>query len=163
VFVHFDAYCGSRNTVTIEPKKPAVDREVLYLLSGMLWSLVGIMLCMIAIPWISPLPAWQAVLIGIGGMCAAALIAVFGFSRVARKNIARISSYGERVCLFAFQSSKSYLNIVVMIGMGWLLRHSSLPKIALAPLYFGLGGALFASSALYFIQYRAVRRIGMKA
>jgi hypothetical protein len=142
----------------MERYKPAVHVSVLYLLSGLMWSLVGIMLCVIAVPWIVALPVWEDAVIAAAGMAAAGIISVFGFSRVARKNIRRISNYPDRVCAFAFQSWKSYLNIAVMICMGWLLRHSAIPKAVLAPLYFGLGGALVATSALYYLRFRSERR-----
>ena len=136
----------------LERLNPSVPVSVLYFLAGFSWSLVGIMLCLIPAGWISTMSRGAEILIVLSGMAASGAIAVFGFSRVARRNIARIAAYGERACLFAFQSWKSYLNIAVMIGLGWLLRHSPIPKYALAPLYFGIGGALFASSFLYYIR-----------
>lgn len=138
--------------------KPEVPVPILYLISGLMWSFVGIMLCIIALPWIASLAMWEEVMITVVGMAAAGVIATFGFSKIAKKNIARIQGYTERVCAFAFQSWKSYLNIAVMITMGWLLRHSAVPKPFLAPLYLGLGGALFATSVLYYLQYRRVRK-----
>lgn len=136
----------------LERLNPSVPVSILYLLAGLTWSLVGIMLCIIPVGWITTVSTGTEIVIVLAGMAISGAIAIFGFSRVARRNITRIAAYGERACLFAFQSWKSYLNIAVMIGLGWLLRHSPIPKPALAPLYFGIGGALFAASFLYYIR-----------
>lgn len=48
----------------------------------------------------------------------------------------------------AFQERKSYLIIVVMMGMA--LRHSPIPKPYLAAVYLGIGGGLLLASLGYF-------------
>ena len=64
-------------------------------------------------------------------------------------------------CLFAFIPWKSYLIIAVMMTMGIVLRHSSIPKQYLAVLYIGIGLALVLSSVRYmriFIRESKVKR-----
>ncbi len=60
---------------------------------------------------------------------------------------------GKR-CVFAFQSWKSYLIVVIMIAMGIGLRHSPIPKPYLSVLYIGIGLALILSSFRYLKYYR---------
>ncbi|MCJ7802407.1 MAG: hypothetical protein MUP82_08645 [Candidatus Marinimicrobia bacterium] len=109
--------------------KPAVNRKWLLVISGLMWSGVGI---------------FTSVIIG---LLAGLTIARFGFGNIANKNVGRILSYPKHACVFAFQEWKSYILIAVMMGMGIYLRTTGLvPKFILAPLYIGIGTALFLSS-----------------
>jgi hypothetical protein len=45
---------------------------------------------------------------------------------------------------------KSYLIVAVMVTMGIMLRHSSIPKQYLSIMYIGIGTALILSSIRYF-------------
>ena len=132
--------------------KPSVDRYWLFLCAGGLWSLVGVALCELANTWLAALE-WPANLRGaLAGLTAGLLLYRFGFSRLVRNNIERINRQPERVCLFAFQTWSSYLLILVMMSLGVLLRHSSLPRILLATLYLGMGTALTLASSGYYEQ-----------
>jgi hypothetical protein len=132
--------------------KPGVQRWVHSLLSGLMWSGVGIMLCSMTPEWLSVSPAGTAVLLGGAGLILSLVIYRFGFSRIAARNLDRISQMEGRVCVFAFQEWKSYLTILIMIILGRMLRLSPFPKQALAVLYIGIGGGLFFSSLVYYTQ-----------
>jgi len=54
-----------------------------------------------------------------------------------------------RRCIFSFIPWKSYILIIIMIAIGFLLRHSPIPKLYLAVLYTGIGTALILSSVRY--------------
>jgi hypothetical protein len=130
---------------------PAVDTKLLILLSGLMWGIVGIMLCSLAIGWLSEAGADTAGYFVVSGVVLSLLIHHFGFLKIVDKNIDRISSYGDRkVCIFAFQERKSYLIIAVMICMGIILRNSPLPKTYLSIIYIAFGGAMLLSSIRYF-------------
>lgn len=131
---------------------PGVHRWLHALLSGLMWSGVGIMLCSLAAEWLEEMSLFIAALLAAGGAALAYAIYRFGFSRIAAKNMQRISAMQGRVCIFAFQEWKSYLIVVVMITLGRLLRLSPFPKPALAVLYTGIGGGLFLSSLAYYRQ-----------
>jgi hypothetical protein len=133
---------------------PATPKVWLHLLAGAMWLGVGIMLAAIATGWLEPLALPSILLLVLAGLAAASLIYAFGFSKLARKNISRISAYAnEKVCLFAFQEWKSYPMVALMISMGVYLRnYSSFPKPMLAILYLGLGGGLFFASLHYFFH-----------
>ncbi|MEK6776905.1 MAG: hypothetical protein AABY87_08505 [bacterium] len=122
---------------------------MLILLSGLMWIGVGIMLLSLALHWLVAKGGTDAILLGAVGFLGSLVIHRYGFLKVVDKNLGRILPMQGKRCLFAFQSWKSYLMIVVMIGMGIGLRHSSIPKHYLAVLYIGIGMALVLSSMRY--------------
>jgi hypothetical protein len=128
---------------------PAVNKKFLIALSGILWTIVGIALCNLAVGWLSESVSQNTSLLGAGGILLAMLIHHFGFLRIVDKNIERILSKSGKVCIFAFQPWKSYLLILIMVAMGMFLRNSAMPKHYLAVLYIGFGGAMLLSSLRY--------------
>ncbi len=107
-------------------------------------------LCIMACYWLAHLE-WPlngiGVLLGFGGGIA---VYRFGFSRIAKKNIARILKKSENVCFFAFQAWKSYLLVIIMMSFGYTLRHLHTPRIFLAVIYAAVGTGLALSSSLYY-------------
>jgi hypothetical protein len=107
-------------------------------------------LCVVACFWLSH-GDWPQ-----NGICAAlgvvlgACVYRWGFSRIARKNIRRIAQQPERVCAFAFQAWHSYLLIILMALLGFVLRQSHLSRLILATIYLTVGTGLFLSSTLYY-------------
>ncbi len=132
--------------------RPAVLRFWLRFTAGSLWSGVGILLCIVACHWFSTI-AWPGNAIGVAlGFGGGFVVYRYGFSKIAAKNIARIAGQPEKVCVFAFQAWRSYLLIVVMVFLGYSLRHSHLSLAVLAAIYACIGTALALSSCLYFEQ-----------
>jgi len=132
---------------------PAVDKRLLIFVSGLLWSIVGIMLCKLAVNWLTS-AGWQdSVWPGVTGVILAILIYYFGFLKLVNKNTSRILAKEGKTCIFAFQPWKSYLIVLVMIGMGTALRHSPIPKPYLAIIYIGFGGAMVLSSLVYYRHF----------
>ncbi len=128
---------------------PAVDKKFLIALSGIIWTVVGVMLCNLAAAWLMQTPVKSAVIFALPGLALALLIHHFGFLKLVDKNIARIMEKEGKVCIFGFQPWKSYLIILIMITMGITLRSSALPKQYLAIIYIGFGGAMLLSSLRY--------------
>ena len=132
-------------------KKPAVSKKWLVLISGILWSGTGILLIWIASKWFALFESWQMIFALTAGPLLGLVIAWFGFKNLAHKNANRISSYPEKVCIFAFQRWQMYFLIVLMMSMGIFMRTTSLiPKFMLAPVYIGIGSALFLASFVYY-------------
>lgn len=131
--------------------KPAVDLKWLILLSGMLWSIVGVTLLWRALGWLQGM-GWLASLLSVViGLVLGSAISGFGFVRLARRNRDRILEYQGRACFFAFQRWQSYLLILVMIALGIFLRTSHLlPLQVLIVIYLGFGIALAGSSIVYY-------------
>jgi len=131
---------------------PAVDKKNLMLLSGLIWSGIGLFLLSLAYRWL--LNFDDIIIYYLGGFLLAFFIHSFGFKKIAQKNINRILNMKtNKICLFAFQPWKSYAIIVIMMSLGNYLRNSSIPKNYLAIIYFGIGGALFLSSLIYYKKY----------
>ena len=81
----------------------------------------------------------------------------FLLSRMARRNVVRIfalSPHKEKICLFAFQAIQAYLVICGMTALGIVLRHSSIPREALAVVYLAIGSALMYASLPYWVRVR---------
>jgi len=133
-------------------KAPSVDRRVLVLVAGAVWSIVGLLLMWVAILWL--ISSHQNVLILIlVGIIGSAILYRYGFSRVARINLIRIYEQApgkNKICVFSFQNTRSYLIAGSMMLMGYALRHLPLPKVYLAPLYFAIGLGLLLSSLHYY-------------
>jgi hypothetical protein len=129
---------------------PAVDKKVLILLPGLMWCGVGIMLISFAASWLAIFSLKIQILFFSAGFLAALPIHIFGFSKIADKNIRRLTPLTSKKCVFSFMTWKSYLIVVVMVALGITLRHSAIPKKYLSLIYNGIGLALFLSGLRYF-------------
>lgn len=129
--------------------KPGVSKSALLFIAGAVWMGVGIGLDILAWSWLKRAPTAPALMSSAVGVAAALVIHHFGFLRIVDRNLGRIRPMEGRRCAFAFIPWRSYLLIGVMILLGTLLRRSPIPKLYLAPLYMGIGTALFLSSFRY--------------
>ncbi len=139
--------------------KPAVSRTWLIAIAGVMWSLVGLMLCRLAYHWLVLIQWKRVALLELLGIALALMAHQFCFSRIAQKNITRLFLLTEKTCVFAFQKWKSYFLIALMVTLGIVLRNLEIPKPDLAVLYTAIGGALFLGSLQY---YRCLWRIVTK-
>jgi hypothetical protein len=135
---------------------PAVSKYWLIALAGLLWSIVGIMLCRLAYIWLAAVNWSLGLPLGSIGIISALAAYGYGFSKIALKNIDRLSLLSDKCCIFAFQAWKNYLIIVFMIMLGMALRNLPIPRHFLAVIYAAIGGALFISS---FHFYRCIWRV----
>jgi hypothetical protein len=135
--------------MTLKSLKPAVSKSWLIAIAGLMWTGVGVMLCGLAYHWFVNVNTGVAVILGALGTGMALAAYHFGFSKIARRNIKRLSQLTEKTCVFAFQTWKGYLIICFMIMLGAILRSSPIPKPYLAILYTTIGGAIFLSSLHY--------------
>ncbi len=129
---------------------PTVKRRWLYLAAAVLWSAAGVMLCARAWGWLVAEDTPAALLHLTVGTMAGVLIYRFKFSRIAARNIRRISKLPDRNHPLAFQPPLMYALIALMMGLGVMLRHSALPRPALAILYLGIGLGLLLASLSYY-------------
>ncbi|MHC4489071.1 MAG: hypothetical protein ACYS9C_01925 [Planctomycetota bacterium] len=138
----------SRNK-EIEKWKPGVPKSALLFIAGVMWIIVGIMLNSLVYSWLRT-ERWDDALLAlfIGFVCSL-FIRHFGFLRLVDRNLDRILPMEGRRCIFSFMSWKSYILIIIMIAIGFLLRHSPIPKLYLAVPYTGIGTALILSSVRY--------------
>jgi len=136
--------------------KPSVPKPWLYRIAGLLWTFVGVLLCTLAFVWLINAHHSQDIVFALLGIAIAIPVGRFGFSRLAQKNIARLNSFGDRICVFAFQAWKSYLIILIMITLGTTLRHSGIPKEYLEIAYISIGGGLLFASFRYYARIKAL-------
>jgi hypothetical protein len=134
---------------------PSVKTSNLFIIAGIVWFAVGIMLCNFAYHWMTHYEGKYTLPIVVGGLVLAVVFALFKFKHFADKNIKRLSAKAEKSCVFSFMSWQTYIIVAFMMTGGILLRHSSLPKEYLSILYIGIGGALALSSLRYFRFYFA--------
>jgi hypothetical protein len=135
---------------------PAAQRWVLVLLAGLVWTIVGAALVVVAILWLVAAPE-DIIAPVVIGVVTGIIIYRWGFSKIVASNLARIYSQApgkEKVCIFAFQDWKSYLTVTVMMLMGYTLRHLPVAKIYLAPVYIAIGLALLLASLRYYSRVR---------
>ena len=135
---------------------PAVSKYWLIALAGLMWSMVGIMLCRLAYIWLAAVNWGLGLPLGLMGLISAIAVYACGFSKIALRNIHRLCLLSDKSCIFAFQAWKSYLIIIFMIILGMVLRNSPIPRHFLAVIYAAIGGALFVSS---FHFYRCIWRV----
>jgi hypothetical protein len=135
---------------------PAIPRNWLLALAGVMWTGVGVLLCDYAVTWLEQAPLLIALALGVLGIGISIAANRYQFSALAVKNIERILAYPERACAFAFQAWRGYLIIGVMVTTGIVLRHSAVPKPYLAVIYAAVGGALLQASVNYYTRLAQV-------
>lgn len=130
---------------------PRVPKNILVIISGLLWSAVGIFLIRLAFGWIVDLSSNEIIFALVAGLLLGSIIAHFGFNGLANKNIDRINQYQGKVCIWAFQKWTTYFLIAFMMSMGIFMRNIPyIPKFLLSPMYIGIGFALFVASFRYY-------------
>jgi len=141
----------------LETWKPGVSRSALLRIAALTWIGVSIFLNGLSYTWLRAEPPLAVLLVVVVGFISALLIHHFGFLHIADKNMARILPMEGQRCAFAFMSWKNYILVFAMIFMGYLLRHSPIPKLYIAVLYIAIGTALLLSSVRYFRYARSLR------
>ena len=127
--------------------KPGVNRRTHLLMSAVLWTAIGLLLLSKGAFRLSQLGDWQPLLVALA-VLAGSLKAHFILDKAARRGISRILTFKEGTCLGAVYSVKTWIMVLCMMGMGVILRNSSLPLNLLCFLYITIGWALLLSSRL---------------
>ena len=133
----------------LQKYNPAVTNRWHIGLAGITWAFVGLLLCNYSYGWLIPLEGSRALVFAVAGIAIAVLVYAYGMSKIARKNLNRLSSMAGRKCIFGFLTWKSYANIAVMVTMGVTLRHSAVPKDYLSLVYTSMGSSLLMGSYHY--------------
>ena len=135
----------------ISQLKPGAPKSVHLFVAGSIWCLVGIFLLLRGAHWLYGI---EKLWIVFPGVILGTLKALFMLDRSAKKNIRRIVDGGNSRCLGGVYSWKTWLLVFLMMGMGCLLRNSSLPKEFLGLFYVSIGWGLFFSSRKCWIAWR---------
>lgn len=134
---------------------PAVPRRWLFALAGLVWTGVGIALCIRAIVWMSQFSFVWIFLVECLGMFICVFGYTYGFSKIVEKNVRRIHGLPQNVCLFAFTAWRGYYMIVIMVFLGLALRNSDIPKYYLSVPYTAMGGILLIGSLKFYQEFFA--------
>jgi hypothetical protein len=139
--------------------RPAVPRHYLFGLSGVFWSLAGVVLCVRATRWLVAFPLGVEIALETGSIAIALVGYLLLFVRIVRKNIDRISHLPEKACVFAFTAWYGYLLIALMMTLGIMFRNAAIPNYYLAVPYTAMGAILLIGSARFYKQFlTAIRR-----
>ena len=133
-------------------KTQSVNRKTLYIIAGTLWAIIGLILLCLSVYWLIS-RSKLSLLVMIPGVIGAVVVHHFMLSKVAEENIDRIinlSPEKEQICLFAFQNVRGYFVVLIMVVLGYTLRHLPIPRLYIAPVYSTMGLALIFSSLRYF-------------
>ena len=133
---------------------PAVPRRYLYFLAGVLWTVAGALLCVRAVIWLDAFSFRVEVTLESISFALSVVAYLFVFARLVKKNLDRIATLPERVCLFAFTPWRGYIMIALMISIGMTLRNTSIPKYYLAVPYTAMGGTLLLGSYRFYHHFR---------
>ncbi len=131
--------------------KPGGSTTTHLLLAAILWTAVGSGLICRGGIWLIEVEKirlfFLAWLLG-------TLKSFFILDKSARKSIDRILQLADGSCLGGVYSLKTWLLVVCMISMGYLLRQLSVPHEFLGVLYIGIGWALILSSRIGWNAWR---------
>ncbi len=132
-----------KSTKFVHRLKPGVKRSVLLFFAPLIWSSVGVLLMVRGLGWIGSGTARWLVLIALFmGM----LKSLFMLDKVAQKNSIRIQDMGDKSCIGAVYTWKTWVLVLLMMGMGIALRTLTEPGKIVGTIYFAIGWALFFSS-----------------
>jgi hypothetical protein len=123
--------------------KPGVPQRIHLLLAALLWSCIGITLFIRGLSWtIATGKLW----IVIPALMIGTIKSLFILDKTANNGIQRILKFTDGTCLGAVYSLKTWLLIILMMGTGIIVRHSSIPQELLGGAYMAIGWALCFSS-----------------
>jgi len=125
--------------------KPGGARSSHLLLAAILWTSVGMLLCIRGTLW---LKGDDALLFFLPAFILGTLKSFCILDRSAKKGIERITRLDDGSCLGAVYSIRTWLLVIVMMSFGYLLRHSSMSLAAIGVVYVMIGWALVFSSRL---------------
>ncbi|MBU1564790.1 MAG: hypothetical protein KJ630_04080 [Proteobacteria bacterium] len=129
----------------IDRFKPAVRKNTLLLSSACLWTVIGLLLLVKGGYRWYQLPDHPLLIIALG-IFFGSVKSLWLLDKTARRGVERILNFADGTCLGAVYSSKTWLLVLCMMGLGVILRNSSFPVQLLCFLYLTIGWALLFSS-----------------
>jgi len=134
-----------------------VPKQWLFGIAGIVWTGVGLMLCIRAIVWLETFSFSLDLFFELAGIAAAIVLYLYVFSKLVKRNIDRIAAMPPRVNPLAFMALRGYIMIALMITIGILLRSSSIPKYYLSIPYTMMGTMLLIGSYRFYVEFFALR------
>jgi len=137
--------------------KPAASIRSRLLVAALIWTLVGAGLLAAGF-------RWTVVDQGVRGWAGLAVALVLGWLKGryvlgsrAVANAHRIIATGENRCLGGVFDWSAWVFVLAMIGLGYLLRHSDVPRPWIGVIYAAVGSALILASAGTWRRWRTLR------
>ncbi len=118
------------------------------MLSALFWSVIGVLLLCKGGMRIVILDEGFGVkvLILLSSFAAGSMKSYFILDRAASQAMSRILQFKDGTCLGAIYSFKTWILVLAMIGLGTILRNSSISVSLLCFIYITIGWSLFFSS-----------------
>jgi hypothetical protein len=121
--------------------KPGVSARTHLILASMLWTGIGALLLYRGIMYLRD---DRVLLAALAGIILGTLKSRFVLDRTAIRGVARIKTFGDNTCIGAVYSWKTWLLVLSMMLMGFVLRLSPV-----SPLLLGLACTAIGWSLLY--------------
>ena len=132
--------------------KPGVSRRTHLFFSALLWTGIG---CLLLTKGISRLdqPGKEEWFVVVAAFALGAIKSRIALDKAARKGTARILTMEDGTCAGAVYSLKTWALVLFMMGMGVILRHTSLPDAVVALICLTVGCSLLLSSRLAWVAW----------
>lgn len=132
-----------RLIVFFQKFKPGVNRRAHLILSALLWTVVGVILMCRGGVWLSLEKKFYYI---IPAIFVGTVKTLFVLDKSAKKSIERILKLADGSCLGAVYSIKTWMLIISMICLGFIIRGLNIPREIIGGLYITIGWALFFAS-----------------
>jgi hypothetical protein len=123
--------------------KPGVGKRTHLAATALLWTVAGAILMVRGLVILSEAGFLWCLVVALGFGLIKSTILLDG---VARRAVTRIQRFGERTCIGAVYSWKTWVLVLAMICMGIIVRRVSLPPPLVGTVVFGIGFSLLLSS-----------------
>ncbi|WP_166505853.1 hypothetical protein [Romboutsia hominis] len=141
--------------LNMENLTPRCYKKNLLLIAGIVWILAGGMVLKLGLDVFLSLRS-KVIISIIVSIVIFYIFFNFIFKKLVNKHRDRIADKDkEKLCIFSFFDTKSYIIMAVMMTLGITIRESSFVKpIYWSPVYIGIGSALFLAGILFIVQWK---------
>ncbi len=133
--------------------KPAAAARTHLLLAALLWTTVGGVLLVLGARWALAVRLWWMAPVLAMAVAVGALKAEYVLAHAARRAIERIRARGDGRCIGGFLSIRTWLFVLLMMALGYALRHGLAPKPAVGVLYVAVGTALLLAARRFWLAW----------
>ncbi len=133
---------------------PRCYKRNLLVVAGIVWIMAGTMVSKLGIEVFLNGYKYKFIYL-IVGITVFSIFFNFIFKKMVKKHKNRILNKDkEKLCVFSFFDVKSYIIMLFMMGLGITIRSiQSINPVYWAPVYIGIGSALFLAGVLFIIEW----------
>lgn len=135
--------------------KPRASAATRVLLAALMWSMAGTLLAFFGVRWV--IRSGVSGLLIVPAMVVGVLKAKLVLERSAVRAVARIREQGSGRCAGGFFSWKGWLFVILMAGLGRILRGGVVPVSVVGLVYVAVGSALLVASVRLWQGWVALR------